>query len=275
MAPLKVWQFQELSLQAAERIMASPKEEVLKVFTHIAQNFPMQAKSLVRTVVKNEMKEEMKFNQEIFTSTLNIQPADTALFINGLFFDLDVVDVISLLEVLRQELRAMEGLHNIGISNNRINSLLALDFNEATNGNQEFAMDIRDSAVNWINDIENDSKYSRWGTSLMELLRPTFPGMLRHIKRNLFNLVLIVDPLEKETHNLLKLAGSLVAHSAPIRVGLVFSVESANTVFGTENSRVAILCAFNYVSQMKDPFSALNFIIEVGKKKLFLLLKSE
>lgn len=42
MAPLKVWQFQELSLQAAERIMSSPKEEALKVFTHIAQNFPMQ-----------------------------------------------------------------------------------------------------------------------------------------------------------------------------------------------------------------------------------------
>lgn len=41
MAPLKVWQFQELSLQAAERIMNAPKDEVLKVFTNIAQNFPL------------------------------------------------------------------------------------------------------------------------------------------------------------------------------------------------------------------------------------------
>lgn len=188
MAPLKVWQFQELSLQAAERIMSSPKEESLKVFTHIAQNFPMQAKSLVRSVVSQEMKHEMKQNQEIFSSSINIQPSDTALFINGLFFDLDVVDVISLLEVLRQELRTMEGLHNIGIGNKRMNSLLGLDF-EANSGSQEFAMDIRDSAVNWINDIENDSKYKRWSTSLMELLRPTFPGMLRHMRRNLFNLV--------------------------------------------------------------------------------------
>jgi hypothetical protein len=31
-----------------------------------------------------------------------------------MFFDLDVVDVISLLEVVRQELRVMEGLHKIG-----------------------------------------------------------------------------------------------------------------------------------------------------------------
>lgn len=42
MAPLKAWQFQELSLQAAERIMSSPKEEALHVLTHIAQNFPLQ-----------------------------------------------------------------------------------------------------------------------------------------------------------------------------------------------------------------------------------------
>lgn len=128
-------------------------------------------------------------NQDIFSSSINIQPSDTALFINGLFFDLDVVDIISLLEVLRQELRAMEGLHNIGISNKRMSSLLALDFNEGSSGSTEFAMDIRDSAINWINDIESDSAYKRWPNSLMELLRPTFPGMLRHVRRNLFNLV--------------------------------------------------------------------------------------
>lgn len=46
MAPLKVWQFQELSLQAAERIMNAPKEEALKVFINIAQNFPMQVSHL-------------------------------------------------------------------------------------------------------------------------------------------------------------------------------------------------------------------------------------
>lgn len=54
---------------------------------------------------------------------------------------------------------------------------------------QEFAMDIRDSAIIWVNDIEQDSFYARWSSSLTELLRPTFPGMLRNIRRNLYNLV--------------------------------------------------------------------------------------
>lgn len=60
------------------------------------------------------MKKEMKLNQAIFFANLNIQPTDTALFINGLFFDLEAVDVLGLLESLRSELRVMESLRKIG-----------------------------------------------------------------------------------------------------------------------------------------------------------------
>lgn len=192
MAPLKVWQFQELSLQAAERIMSAPKDEALKVFTHTAQNFPLQAKALVKTAVKSELKKEMRNNQDVFSSTLNLQPQDTALFINGLFHDVDLVDVYGVLEVVRQELRTMEGLHGVGMGNKRLGALLALDFVDASGGSEEFAIDIRDSAINWLNDIETDAKYSRWSGSLMDLLRPTFPGMMRQVRRNLFNLVSVL-----------------------------------------------------------------------------------
>lgn len=151
-------------------------------------------------------------------ASLNIQPTDTALFINGLFFDLEAIDILTLLESLRSELRVMEALHKIGtriiyfyisvkyfinilpnqeslqiitgFSNKKMSKLLALDLSGGPD-NQNFAMDIRDSAINWINDIENDSRYSRWSRSLTELLRPTFPGMLRNIRRNLYNLVSI------------------------------------------------------------------------------------
>lgn len=78
-------------------------------------------------------------------------------------------------------------------------SLLALDFltpsapsavgaSSASSG-IEYALDIRDSAVLWVNDIETDKQYRRWSESLMELLRPTFPGMLRSVRKNIYNLV--------------------------------------------------------------------------------------
>lgn len=60
------------------------------------------------------MRDEIKNNQELFATTLNVHPTDTALFVNGMFFDMDIVDIMTLLQVLRQELTTMEGLHNLG-----------------------------------------------------------------------------------------------------------------------------------------------------------------
>lgn len=56
----------------------------------------------------------MKKNADIFASNLNLQPSDTALFINGMYYDIDLIDIFGILDILRQELRSMEGLHNMG-----------------------------------------------------------------------------------------------------------------------------------------------------------------
>ncbi|XP_018331345.1 UDP-glucose:glycoprotein glucosyltransferase isoform X2 [Agrilus planipennis] len=264
MAPLKVWQFQELSLQAAERIMSSPKDEVLNIFTHVSQNFPVLAKSLVKTVVKPELKSEILKNQDMFASILNLQPSDTALFINGMFFDVDLVDIYTLLEVMRQELRTMEGLFRFGFRNKTFTSLLSVDLNGPSE-TQDFAIDVRDSAVNWMNDIEKDSKYRRWPTTLMELLKPTFPGMLRQIRRNLFNLVLLIDPTSTALKDLLTLVESLLYQSAPFRIGVVFSVTANPSITGLDDAGVAMVCAYNYVSQEKSPLEAFTFLLSVLK----------
>lgn len=75
----------------------------------------------------------------------------------------------------------------LGITEKKVfKSLLAVDL--STTG-VDFGLDIRDSAVMWLNDIEHDKAYQRWSTSLFDLLRPTFPGMIRSIRKNLYNLV--------------------------------------------------------------------------------------
>ncbi|CAL7942835.1 unnamed protein product [Xylocopa violacea] len=260
---LKVWQFQELSHQAAERIRNSPTNEAINVLTDISQNFPTQAKSLIRTKVNGEMKKEMKLNQAMFSTSLNIQPTDTALFINGLFFDLEAVDVLNLLESLRSELRLMESLRKIGFNNKETSVLLALDL--STNmDKQEFAIDIRDSAIIWVNDIEHDSTYARWSSSLTELLRPTFPGMLRNIRRNLYNLVLIIDPASRESTPLVTLVQSLYVHSAPLRIGFVFVTNYDTSITGLTDASVAINNAYHYFAEAKGSEHALQFLIDLG-----------
>lgn len=263
---LKVWQFQELSHQAAERIMKSPSAEAIKVLTDIAQNFPMQAKSLIRTKVTNKMKQEIKKNQELFFGNLHIQPTDTALFINGLFFDLDSLDILGLLETLRAELAVMETLHQIGVSNSKMEKLLALDLSGSqTSDSQDFAIDIRDSAVIWVNDLESDARYNRWSPSLTSLLRPTFPGMLRNIRRNLYNLILIVDPLSEASRPLISTAETLYAHSAPIRVGFVFETNFDTSLTGQDDPSIAVNNAFHYLLESKGPKEAVHFLSSLSK----------
>lgn len=75
----------------------------------------------------------------------------------------------------------------LDIEGKTASDLLALDL--STSGAKDFAIDIRDSAITWVNDLENDAQYKRWPSSVMDLMRPTFPGMLRNVRKNLFNLV--------------------------------------------------------------------------------------
>lgn len=69
---------------------------------------------MLRIPVTDAVKNEIKQNSEIFLASLNLQPSDTALFINGLFCDIDTTDIFSLVDLLRSELRTMEGLSRIG-----------------------------------------------------------------------------------------------------------------------------------------------------------------
>lgn len=139
--------------------------------------------------------------------------------------------------------------------------MLALDLSSVKG--KSYAVDIRDSAIQWVNDLENDAIYKRWPSSVDDLLRPTFPGMLRSIRRNLYNLVVVCDPASKTSWPLLKLTDSFLSHLSPLRVGIVFSV-SPKPAFGLKDASVALLNAYNYiVEQTSKPLVAFNFITSV------------
>ncbi|XP_001944699.1 UDP-glucose:glycoprotein glucosyltransferase [Acyrthosiphon pisum] len=259
LAPLKAWQFQELSLQAAQRIVSGPPQDAVQTFIHIAQNFPTQARSLANVKVSKELRDEVSKNQDSFSMGLNLQPTDTVLLLNGMYFDIDITDMSTILDSATQELSIMEGLYSIGITDKKaISSMLALDFGSVKG--KSYAVDIRDSAIQWINDLETDATYKRWPSSVDDLLRPTFPGMLRSIRRNLYNLVIVCNPASKSSWPLLKLTDSFLNHQSPLRVGIVFNV-SPKPAIGLNDASVAILNAYNYiVEQTSKPLAAFNFI---------------
>lgn len=112
-APLKAWEFQDLSLQAAARVAAIQGDEALQILQFTAQNFPSQAKSLLHVRVSDDFKKEMKHNADILSKDLTFQAPDSSIYINGLYFDAETIDMVTLLETLRSEIRVLNGLHKL------------------------------------------------------------------------------------------------------------------------------------------------------------------
>ncbi|XP_029827316.3 UDP-glucose:glycoprotein glucosyltransferase 1 isoform X1 [Ixodes scapularis] len=260
LVPLKVWELQELSLQAAQKILLAPLEDALRIMRDTSQNFPSQARSLVNVAVDAGFKKEVERNQQMFLQTLSLEPSDAALFFNGLYYDAEVTDVFTMLQLLKQETRLLEGLHNIGISKDTIPRLMKMDL---LNNKQEYGVDIRDTAVQYINDIEHDPSYRGWPTSVQDMLRPTYPGMLRNVRKNMYHLVVVADPSQDNARDILKLAESFYVHRAPLRIGIVFAVNPNMSVTGYQDAGVAMLNAFNFISQDRVPYEGLSFITDV------------
>uniref|UniRef100_A0A8D2P7V5 UDP-glucose ceramide glucosyltransferase-like 1 n=1 Tax=Zosterops lateralis melanops TaxID=1220523 RepID=A0A8D2P7V5_ZOSLA len=261
MEPLKVWEMQDLSFQAATRIMSAPVYDALKVMKDIAQNFPIRARSLTRVLVDKKVQNEIEENQKHFHETLGIQPGEARLFVNGLPIDLDFHDPFSILETLKLEGKVMHGLHELGIKEDTLSKFMRLHVHPTDNN---YALDIRHSSIIWINNIEQDHSYSTWPASYQELLKPTFPGFLQEIRRNLYNLVLFVDPIQEDTGDYMKLAELFYHHDVPLRIGIVFILSPKEEVDGNEDAGVALWRTFNYIAEESDTSQAFMSIINVN-----------
>uniref|UniRef100_A0A8C1FNU3 UDP-glucose ceramide glucosyltransferase-like 1 n=1 Tax=Cyprinus carpio carpio TaxID=630221 RepID=A0A8C1FNU3_CYPCA len=231
MTPLKVWELQDLSFQAASRIMTVPKFDSLKLMQDLSQNFPSKAR---------------------LSESMGIQPGDAGLFINGIHVDLDIHNAFSILDILRTEAKILEGLHNLGIKGSSVSKFLHLP--SSTTVEDSYALDIRHSSIMWANDIEKDSMYRHWPSSVQELLRATFPGVIRQIRRNFYNLV----------------SQLLCAHyliciyvSVSLRIGFVLVVSADDKVDGYLDAGVALFRLLNYISEEYDEAQAFTSMVSV------------
>ncbi|KAM9486664.1 UDP-glucose:glycoprotein glucosyltransferase 2 isoform 2-T2 [Clarias gariepinus] len=263
MAPLKVWELQDLSFQAATRIMSVPKFDSLKLMQDLSQNFPSKARSLTRVAVNQEMRKEIEENQKRLSKSLGIHPGDASLYINGMHIDLDLHNPFSILDIIRGEAKLLEGLHNLGIKGTTLGKFLRLP---VTTVEDSYALDIRHAAITWVNDIETDSTYRNWPSSIQELLRATFPGVIRQIRRNFFSLVLFLDPVQEDSIELVKLAELFYKHKIPLRIGFVFVVNTDEKVDGYTDAGVAFFRMFNYITEEYDTTQAFLSTVSMYNK---------
>uniref|UniRef100_A0A8C8SPY0 UDP-glucose ceramide glucosyltransferase-like 1 n=1 Tax=Pelusios castaneus TaxID=367368 RepID=A0A8C8SPY0_9SAUR len=222
--PLKIWELQDLSFQAASQIISAPAYKALKLMKDLAQNYPIKARTCF------------------------------------LFFFL-----LSILETLKLEGKVMHGLHDLGLKEEAISKFMKLQIHPM---DDSCALDIRHTSIIWVNNIEKDDSYNMWPTSFQELLKQTFPGDIRQIRRNLYNLVLFIDPVQEYAADFVKLAELFYHHNIPLRIGFVFILNTNEEIDGTMDSGVALLRAFNYIAEESDTTQAFISMINVNGEVL-------
>ena len=226
LAPLKAWQMQDLSFQAAQSLIDASidsSDNVLNILEDLSQNYPIRARSLSKIKVRSDLKKTFKSQRGILEKELQLEQGAGALYLNGLDMgSVDSLDIFQMSTLLKKEARLLESFSQIGLNTDQIKDLIYLSDSSSKSNNNDYGIDIRDSSIQWLNDLEHDSKYSYWTKDMQEILRPTYPGMMRPIARNFYNLVFIIDPARDESKRLVSTAESFYVNDIPLRIGFVF-----------------------------------------------------
>ncbi|KAK6764186.1 hypothetical protein RB195_024490 [Necator americanus] len=252
LTPLKQWQVQDLSFQASQRIIREGPHSALETLKELSQNFP--------TYASRELRDEIERNQKDHLSGAGLDPGESMLFLNGINLDIDSLDMFQLVDVIKQEERVACGFFNMGFKREYLSILVGMDFPD---DKTKYAIDYRDAYPMFLNNLDTDRRYQHWRNSVKLLLEPYYPGMIRPIARNLFNLVFIVDPADRESRNLMKIAHSFFKHEIPLRIGFIFVVSNDENVTGVNDSGVAILNLFNFLAIDTSYHEALRIVNEM------------
>ena len=254
--PLKVWELSDLSYQTAQKIKENEEATfALTALTDLSQNFPIYASELSKVIVSRSLKDDVMVVQSYLENF--VSEGSSLMLLNGLQLDIETFDPFMLTDMLYSESKIVTSLSNFGIPQKYIQSLLNLDI--GVQDEDEYAIDIRDSSVMYINNLETDARYSKWPKNLQYLLQPTFPGSLRRLGRNIHHCIFILDPSELESAPYITTAHEFVVNSVPCRIGISF-VTNPDKDVSVKLSRI-----IGFIIAEEEPLDAALFLKNLFK----------
>ncbi|CAK9292983.1 unnamed protein product [Gordionus sp. m RMFG-2023] len=274
---LKAWETQDLSFQAAQIVTKAQRfDERLKILKDISQNFPSRAPSLTGIKVDKDFQKEIAKNQLETFELLNLAKGDSAFYINRMQIDMDNFNIYDMLQTLRKEIKPMNVLHHYGIQGQDMYDILStgVELKE-----EEIALDFKNTeAIKYLNDLEIDDEYKKWAGSLNILEQTFWFGMITEIRKNLFNVIMLLSPLsflpsqkdgndqnnlniDLETLKLLKEFQKFHKNNQPFHLGIVLVYEDLDS-----NGNINDNPKYNNASLLLH--SAFNYAYINGKKKI-------
>ncbi|KAK2461156.1 hypothetical protein APHAL10511_006683 [Amanita phalloides] len=227
----------------------------LDAFTTLCQNFPKYTQILSRRVSVSP-----EVEKELLQNALTAQIGANVVWVNGgIVFSpgpevaggggtINGVDVLKMNRVLRRERHWIRTLEGLGMTRPEAVRVVSdsggtVDEDGKPKKGQgsgkdhmlEGRVDASDrpeggDIILWWNDIEKDDRYARWSPSFYTLMRPLYPGQFPQLKRNMFNIILILDlSTPSSLHLLTGTISTIIERGIPFRWGLVPSLASPDS----------------------------------------------
>lgn len=163
--PLSTSELFNLSMKASSFIMQS--ESPFDTLVKLSQDFPKYSSAVASHNATEEFVAEHDYNRaQLVPAGLNVW------FMNGVQLIERQIDALNLLDMLRKERKLINGVLDLGLTNQEAIELLShSDINTAKSEGEAQRFDWRDEieggkVLIWMNDIEKDKRYADWPSAL-------------------------------------------------------------------------------------------------------------
>ena len=189
-----------------------------------AANWPAAASYVSLAEVDKEIEEQIK--EEYEDGSVGINPGSNLFLLNGRVIPINTMDPFTLISTIGEEMSIIHALDK-GFDM-AAPSIELLQRTKITKPN--LFVDIRHLPIHWVNDIEKDKRYKKWSSNINSFLESQSKDP--HIRKNVVNLVLVIDPAYPRDFGSMISAFKLIQHKKAIRIGLLISphIENENSL---------------------------------------------
>ncbi|KAI7860003.1 UDP-glucose:glycoprotein glucosyltransferase-domain-containing protein [Circinella umbellata] len=254
--PLTPQEIQDLGLKATQFITKS--NNPLSTLVQLSQDFPQHGRRISDISLDSDLSSEILENRRSFSS-------DNSMWLNGVLLDETEVDPFSLVRALESEQKLIESFEPLNINSSKAidimthSALSKMETSQTKQGGEPTDVyDVRSDLVLWWNNLEKDKRYKSWSKSLMDMLKPVYPGQLRAIRRNVYNVVMVEDLSNRDgLKRIAEQVVEMVKHNTPIRFGVV------PIVADSKSPATAVAVALNNLYHTKGKKDGLAFLTKL------------
>ncbi|KAG3112481.1 UDP-glucose:glycoprotein glucosyltransferase [Phytophthora idaei] len=219
---LKVWHLKDLGASAVRAIVDA--KNPLKRLETLSQDFPVQAKKLAisRKSISTELREEI--------SATRMQAANRRLknkfIMNGIAVDPTErsFNVFDFMKTLKEEWSVAKQLGGLSLNQSELEDMLK-HVRETNQERPVVRIHVRGSMGGstplYLNNIETDPNAASWSSDVNTLRRPAWN--LIFVRKNMYECVLVMDPLTGAGRAALSHIGFMRMRGAPVQWALLIS----------------------------------------------------